>query len=144
MLQLHLLERYAPNSKDLASRDVVSRAIMVEIREGRGCGPKKDHVLLKLDHLGEAIINERLPGIRDLAMTFAGVDPVNAPIPVIPTCHYIMGGIPTNIHGQVLTIENNQDKIVEGLYAAGECACVSVHGANRLGANSLLDLIVYH
>lgn len=137
------MERYAPNSKDLASRDVVSRAIMVEIREGRGCGPKKDHVLLKLDHLGEAVINERLPGIRDLAMTFAGVDPVNAPIPVIPTCHYIMGGIPTNIHGQVLTVENNQDKIVEGLYAAGECACVSVHGANRLGANSLLDLIVF-
>ncbi|MBV8802383.1 MAG: succinate dehydrogenase flavoprotein subunit, partial [Gammaproteobacteria bacterium] len=137
------MERYAPNSKDLASRDVVSRAIMVEIREGRGCGPKGDHVLLKLDHLGEAIINERLPGIRDLAMTFAGVDPVKAPIPVIPTCHYIMGGIPTNIHGQVLTVENNQDKIVEGLYAAGECACVSVHGANRLGANSLLDLIVF-
>jgi len=137
------MERYAPNSKDLASRDVVSRAIMVEIREGRGCGPKGDYVLLKLDHLGEAIINERLPGIRDLAMTFAGVDPIKDPIPVIPTCHYIMGGIPTNIHGQVLTLENNQDKIVEGLYAAGECACVSVHGANRLGANSLLDLIVF-
>jgi succinate dehydrogenase / fumarate reductase flavoprotein subunit len=137
------MERYAPNSKDLASRDVVSRAIMVEIREGRGCGPKGDYVLLKLDHLGEAVINERLPGIRDLAMTFAGVDPVKTPIPVIPTCHYIMGGIPTNIHGQVLTIENNKDKIVEGLYAAGECACVSVHGANRLGANSLLDLIVF-
>jgi succinate dehydrogenase / fumarate reductase flavoprotein subunit len=137
------MERYAPNSKDLASRDVVSRAIMVEIREGRGCGPKGDYVLLKLDHLGEDIINQRLPGIRDLAMTFAGVDPVKTPIPVIPTCHYIMGGIPTNIHGQVLTVKNNQDQVVEGLYAAGECACVSVHGANRLGANSLLDLVVF-
>lgn len=137
------MERYAPNSKDLASRDVVSRAIMVEIREGRGCGPKGDYVLLKLDHLGADIINQRLPGIRDLAMTFAGVDPVKDPIPVIPTCHYIMGGIPTNIHGQVLTVKNGQDHIVEGLYAAGECACVSVHGANRLGANSLLDLVVF-
>jgi succinate dehydrogenase / fumarate reductase flavoprotein subunit len=137
------MERYAPNSKDLASRDVVSRAIMVEIREGRGCGPKGDYVLLKLDHLGEDVINQRLPGIRDLAMTFAGVDPVKAPIPVVPTCHYIMGGIPTNIHGQVLTVKNGQDHIVEGLYAAGECACVSVHGANRLGANSLLDLVVF-
>jgi succinate dehydrogenase flavoprotein subunit len=137
------MERYAPHSKDLASRDVVSRAIMVEIREGRGCGPKGDYVLLKLDHLGEDIINQRLPGIRDLAMTFAGVDPVKTPIPVVPTCHYIMGGIPTNIHGQVLTVKNGQDQIVEGLYAAGECACVSVHGANRLGANSLLDLIVF-
>jgi succinate dehydrogenase / fumarate reductase flavoprotein subunit len=137
------MERYAPNLKDLASRDVVARAIMVEIREGRGCGPKADHVLLKLDHLGEAVINERLPGIRDLAITFAGVDPLKDPIPVIPTCHYIMGGIPTNYHGQVLTVKNGQDEVVEGLYAAGECACVSVHGANRLGANSLLDLVVF-
>jgi succinate dehydrogenase / fumarate reductase flavoprotein subunit len=137
------MERYAPNSKDLASRDVVARAIMVEIREGRGCGPKGDYVLLKLDHLGEDVINQRLPGIRDLAMTFAGVDPVKTPIPVIPTCHYIMGGIPTNIHGQVLNIVDGKDEVVEGLYAAGECACVSVHGANRLGANSLLDLVVF-
>jgi succinate dehydrogenase / fumarate reductase flavoprotein subunit len=137
------MERYAPNSKDLASRDVVSRAIMVEIREGRGCGPKGDYVLLKLDHLGEDIINKRLPGIRDLAMTFAGVDPVKDPIPVVPTCHYIMGGIPTNFHGQVLDVKNGKDDVVVGLYAAGECACVSVHGANRLGANSLLDIVVF-
>ncbi len=137
------MERYAPNLKDLASRDVVSRAIMIEIREGRGCGPKGDYVLLKLDHLGADVINERLPGIRDLAITFAGVDPLKDPIPVIPTCHYIMGGIPTNYHGQVLTVKNGEDHIVEGLYAAGECACVSVHGANRLGANSLLDLVVF-
>lgn len=137
------MERYAPNLKDLASRDVVARAIMVEIREGRGCGPKGDHVLLKLDHLGEEAINARLPGIRELAITFAGVDPFKNPIPVIPTCHYIMGGIPTNYHGQVLTVKNGEDHIVEGLYAAGECACVSVHGANRLGANSLLDIVVF-
>lgn len=137
------MERYAPNSKDLASRDVVARAIMVEIREGRGCGPNGDYVLLKLDHLGADVINERLPGIRDLAITFAGVDPLKDPIPVIPTCHYIMGGIPTNYHGQVLTVKDGKDHIVEGLYAAGECACVSVHGANRLGANSLLDLVVF-
>jgi succinate dehydrogenase / fumarate reductase flavoprotein subunit len=137
------MERYAPNLKDLASRDVVARAIMVEIREGRGCGPKNDHVLLKLDHLGEEVLNARLPGIRDLAITFAGVDPLTDPIPVIPTCHYIMGGIPTNYHGQVITLRNGQDHLVEGLYAAGECACVSVHGANRLGANSLLDIVVF-
>ncbi len=139
------MERYAPHMKDLACRDVVSRSSLIEIREGRGCGPKKDHVLLKLDHLGEEIIQTRLPGIRDLAMTFAGIDPVKDPIPVIPTCHYIMGGIPTDVHARVLTVrENNQhDEIVEGLYAAGECACVSVHGANRLGANSLLDLVVF-
>ncbi len=137
------MERYAPNLKDLASRDVVSRAIMIEIREGRGCGPNGDYVLLKLDHLGADVINERLPGIRDLAITFAGVDPLKDPIPVIPTCHYIMGGIPTNYHGQVLTVKDGKDHIVEGLYAAGECACVSVHGANRLGANSLLDLVVF-
>jgi succinate dehydrogenase / fumarate reductase flavoprotein subunit len=137
------MERYAPNMKDLASRDVVARASIIEIREGRGCGPKGDYVLLKLDHLGEQVINERLPGIRDLAKTFAGVDPLKDPIPVVPTCHYIMGGIPTNVHGQVLTVKNGKDVIVDGLYAAGECACVSVHGANRLGANSLLDLVVF-
>lgn len=137
------MERYAPNLKDLASRDVVARAIMVELREGRGCGPKGDYVLLKLDHLGEDVINARLPGIRDLAITFAGVDPLKDPIPVIPTCHYIMGGIPTNYHGQVITLKNGEDQTVEGLYAAGECACVSVHGANRLGANSLLDIVVF-
>lgn len=137
------MERYAPNAKDLASRDVVARAIIVEIREGRGCGPKGEYVHLKLDHLGEDVINARLPGIRDLAQTFAGVDPIKDPIPVIPTCHYIMGGIPTNMYGQVLTVKNGQDHIVEGLYAAGECACVSVHGANRLGANSLLDIVVF-
>jgi len=137
------MERYAPNMKDLASRDVVSRAINIEIREGRGCGPRGDYVLLKLDHLGEDVINKRLPGIRDLAKTFCGVDPVKDPIPVVPTCHYIMGGIPTNIHGQVITLKDNQDHVVDGLYAVGECACVSVHGSNRLGANSLLDLIVF-
>jgi succinate dehydrogenase / fumarate reductase flavoprotein subunit len=138
------MERYAPHLKDLSCRDVVARSITIEIREGRGCGPKGDYVLLKVDHLGEEVINKRLPGIRDLAKTFAGVDPIKDPIPVIPTCHYLMGGIPTNVHGQVLTINNKgQDQIVEGLYAAGECACVSVHGANRLGANSLLDLVVF-
>ena len=138
------MERYAPHLKDLSCRDVVARSSVIEIREGRGVGPKGDYVLLKLDHLGEEVINRRLPGIRDLAITFAGVDPVKDPIPVVPTCHYLMGGIPTNINAQVLTVAaNGQDKVVEGLYAAGECACVSVHGANRLGANSLLDLIVF-
>ena len=137
------MERYAPHLKDLSCRDVVARSSTIEIREGRGCGPKGDHVLLKLDHLGEEVINQRLPGIRDLAKTFAGVDPVKDPIPVIPTCHYLMGGIPTNIHAQVLTVGRKGDEVVEGLYAAGECACVSVHGANRLGANSLLDLVVF-
>jgi len=137
------MERYAPHLKDLAGRDVVARSIMIEIREGRGCGPKGDYVLLKLDHLGIETIEKRLPGIRDLAKTFAGIDPIKDPIPVIPTCHYIMGGIPTNMFGQVITLQNGQDKIVEGLYAAGECACVSVHGANRLGANSLLDIVVF-
>ncbi len=137
------MERYAPHLKDLACRDIVSRSSMIEIREGRGVGAKGDYVLLKLDHLGEAVIDQRLPGIRDLAITFAGVDPIKDPIPVVPTCHYIMGGIPTNIHGQVLTVKNGQDQVVQGLYAAGECACVSVHGANRLGANSLLDLVVF-
>lgn len=138
------MERYAPHLKDLSCRDVVARSSMMEIREGRGVGPKGEYVLLKLDHLGEEVINKRLPGIRDLAITFAGVDPLKDPIPVVPTCHYIMGGIPTNKNAQVLTVsKDGQDSIVEGLYAAGECACVSVHGANRLGANSLLDIVVF-
>lgn len=138
------MERYAPHLKDLSCRDIVSRCSAIEIREGRGAGPRGDYVLLKADHLGEEIIKTRLPGIRELAMTFAGVDPVKDAIPVVPTCHYIMGGIPTNYHGQVITQDaTGQDQIVDGLYAAGECACVSVHGANRLGANSLLDLIVF-
>ena len=129
------MERYAPHAKDLASRDVVARSIALEIRAGRGCGKNKDYVLLKLDHLGEDIIKSRLPGIRDLSMTFANVDPIKNAIPVVPTSHYMMGGIPTNKHGQVIE--------VDGLYAVGECACVSVHGANRLGGNSLLDLVVF-
>jgi len=138
------MERYAPHLKDLSCRDVVSRASMMEIREGRGVGPRGDYVLLKLDHLGTKILEERLPGINLLAKTFAGVDPTKDPIPVVPTCHYLMGGIPTNIHGQVITFDDKgREKIVEGLYAAGECACVSVHGANRLGANSLLDIVVF-
>lgn len=138
------MERYAPHLKDLSCRDIVSRCSAIEIREGRGCGPKGDYVLLKADHLGEELIRTRLPGIRELAITFAGVDPVKEPIPVVPTCHYLMGGIPTNYHGQALTqTSTGQDALVEGLYAAGECACVSVHGANRLGANSLLDLVVF-
>jgi succinate dehydrogenase / fumarate reductase flavoprotein subunit len=138
------MERYAPNAKDLASRDVVARSMALEIREGRGCGPKKDHVFLKLDHLGEDVIKTFLPGIRELSLTFANSDPVKTPIPVVPTCHYMMGGIPTNMFGQVITIDKNgNDKIVNGLYAVGECACVSVHGANRLGGNSLLDLVVF-
>ena len=138
------MERYAPNAKDLASRDVVARSMALEIREGRGCGSDSSYVLLKLDHLGDDIIKTRLPGIRELAMTFANVDPIKTPIPVVPTCHYMMGGIPTNKYGQVLTVNNqSEDQIVEGLYAVGECACVSVHGANRLGGNSLLDLVVF-
>jgi succinate dehydrogenase / fumarate reductase flavoprotein subunit len=138
------MERYAPHLKDLSCRDIVSRSSAIEIREGRGAGPKGDYVLLKADHLGEDLIKSRLPGIRELAMTFAGVDPVKDPIPVVPTCHYLMGGIPTNYHGQVLTQNaKGEDQLIDGLYAAGECACVSVHGANRLGANSLLDLIVF-
>lgn len=138
------MERYAPHAKDLASRDVVSRSILLEIREGRGCGPNKDHVLLKLDHLDPEIIKKRLPGIRELSMTFAYVDPIKMPIPVVPTCHYMMGGIPTNQWGQVLNVNvKGEESIVEGLYAVGECACVSVHGANRLGGNSLLDLVVF-
>lgn len=138
------MERYAPNAKDLAGRDVVARSMILEILEGRGCGPEGDHVLLKLDHLGEETLNKRLPGILELSRTFAHVDPVKEPIPVIPTCHYMMGGIPTNVGGQALTQdENGQDKVVDGLYACGEIACVSVHGANRLGGNSLLDLVVF-
>jgi len=138
------MERYAPHLKDLSCRDIVSRSSAIEIREGRGAGPKGDYILLKADHLGEKLIKERLPGIRELAMTFAGVDPVKDAIPVVPTCHYLMGGIPTNYKGQVLTLNaKGEDEIVEGLYAAGETACVSVHGANRLGANSLLDLVVF-
>lgn len=138
------MERYAPHQKDLACRDIVSRSAAIEIREGRGAGPKGDYVLLKADHLGADLIKSRLPGIRELSMTFAGVDPIVEPIPVVPTCHYLMGGIPTNYHGQVLTqTRQDADEIIDGLYAVGECACVSVHGANRLGANSLLDLIVF-
>jgi succinate dehydrogenase / fumarate reductase flavoprotein subunit len=138
------MERYAPHARDLAGRDVVTRAIAVEIAEGRGCGPRADYVELKLDHLGEPAIAEKLPGIRELAIRFAGVDPVKAPIPVAPTAHYMMGGIPTNLHGQVVApARYGPEEPVPGLYAVGECACVSVHGANRLGGNSLLDLIVF-
>ena len=137
------MERYAPNAKDLAGRDVVARSIMLEILEGRGCGPDKDHVLLKLDHLGEAILTSRLPGILELSRTFAHVDPITTPIPVIPTCHYMMGGVPTNVHGQAINSQDGKDQIIEGLFAVGETACVSVHGANRLGGNSLLDLVVF-
>ncbi|GAA3585981.1 MULTISPECIES: succinate dehydrogenase flavoprotein subunit [Marinobacter] len=138
------MERYAPNAKDLAGRDVVARSMVLEILEGRGCGPDKDHVLLKLDHLGEETLNLRLPGICELSKTFAHVDPVKAPVPVVPTCHYMMGGLPTNVGGQVLgQNDNGEDEVVEGLFACGEAACVSVHGANRLGGNSLLDLVVF-
>ncbi|MDX1837837.1 succinate dehydrogenase flavoprotein subunit [Legionella taurinensis] len=138
------MERYAPRVKDLASRDVVARSMALEIRAGRGFDPKGvDHVKLKLDHLGADLIMSRLPGIRELSLKFAGVDPIVEPIPVVPTCHYSMGGIPTNMHGQVITHKNGVDTVVEGLYAVGECACVSVHGANRLGGNSLLDLVVF-
>lgn len=138
------MPRYAPNAKDLASRDVVSRAMATEIKEGRGCGPNGDHVLLKLDHLGEDVIKHRLPGIREIALKFAHVDPARAPIPVVPTVHYMMGGIPTNYHGQVVApYKTGPEEVVQGFYAVGECACVSVHGANRLGCNSLLDLIVF-
>ena len=135
------MSNYAPKAKDLASRDIVSRAIATEVKEGRGIGQNKDGVFLKLSHLGEALINEKLPGIRETSIKFANVDPVNEPIPVVPTVHYMMGGIPTNLDGQVRDSLNNS--IVNGLYAVGECACVSVHGANRLGSNSLLDLVVF-
>ena len=137
------MERYAPNSKDLAGRDVVARAMALEIIEGRGCGPNKDHIFLRLDHLGPEVVHKRLPGITELSKTFAGVDPALQPIPVVPTCHYMMGGVPTNVNGQVITIKEGQDTIIDGLYAAGEVACVSVHGGNRLGGNSLLDLVVF-
>ncbi|MFA7594601.1 MAG: succinate dehydrogenase flavoprotein subunit [Thiohalobacteraceae bacterium] len=138
------MERYAPQAKDLASRDVVSRAIYTEVHAGRGCGPQQDHVLLKLDHLGADIVAQRLPGIREMVKTFLHIDPIEAPIPVYPTAHYAMGGIPTNRYGQVVVPEDTgPEEPVVGLYAAGECACVSVHGANRLGGNSLLDILVF-
>jgi succinate dehydrogenase / fumarate reductase flavoprotein subunit len=137
------MERYAPNAKDLASRDVVSRSITIEIREGRGVGKHKDHVHLHLEHLGRDVIDERLPGIRETAKIFAGVDVLKAPIPVLPTVHYNMGGVPTNYHGEAFTKVNGEERIVPGLMAIGEAACVSVHGANRLGSNSLIDLVVF-
>jgi succinate dehydrogenase / fumarate reductase flavoprotein subunit len=138
------MERYAPTLKDLAPRDFVSRSMDQEIKEGRGCGPNKDYVLLKLDHLGAETIMKRLPGIREIAIKFANVDPIKEPIPVVPTLHYQMGGIPTNYHGEVVAPKDgNPNAVVPGLYAIGECACVSVHGANRLGTNSLLDLVVF-
>lgn len=137
------MERYAPTAKDLASRDVVSRSMNLEIIEGRGCGPNADHIHLQLSHLPKEIIMERLPGIAETAAIFAGIDITKEPIPVLPTVHYCMGGIPTNWKGQVLDVKNGTDNIVDGLYAAGEAACVSVHGANRLGANSLLDIVVF-
>ena len=137
------MERYAPNAKDLAGRDVVARSMALEIMEGRGVGPNKDHVLLKLDHLGSDIIMERLPAIREIAIKFAGTDPIETPIPVVPTVHYMMGGIPTNRFGQVIDSKNGEDAVIPRLYAVGECACVSVHGANRLGGNSLVDLVVF-
>lgn len=138
------MERYAPNAKDLASRDVVSRALTMEIKEGRGCGNNADHLLLKLNHLDADVINMRLPGIREIAIKFAQVDPIDEPIPVIPTAHYMMGGIPANFYGQVVTpYKTGPEEVVQGLYAVGECACISVHGANRLGTNSLLDILVF-
>jgi succinate dehydrogenase / fumarate reductase flavoprotein subunit len=137
------MERYAPNAKDLASRDVVSRAMTIEIREGRGVGPRKDHLLLHLEHLGGDVIAKRLPGIAETARIFAGVDVTRSPIPVLPTAHYNMGGIPCTINGEVLTRSGGGDSVVPGLLAVGEAACVSVHGANRLGSNSLLDLVVF-
>jgi len=137
------MERYAPNVKDLAGRDVVARSMVLEILEGRGCGENQDHIYLKLDHLGADVLNAKLPGICELSRTFAHVDPIFEPIPVVPTCHYMMGGTPTNINGQAFNRVNEIDSIVPGLFAAGEAACVSVHGANRLGGNSLLDLIVF-
>jgi len=138
------MERYAPNAKDLAGRDVVARSMVLEILEGRGCGENGDHVMLKLDHLGEEVLNAKLPGILELSRTFAHADPIKEPIPVVPTCHYMMGGIPTNVHGQALTQNlNHEDEVIPGLFAVGEVACVSVHGANRLGGNSLLDLVVF-
>ena len=137
------MERYAPNVKDLAGRDVVARSMVLEILEGRGCGENNDHIYLKLDHLGADVLNAKLPGICELSRTFAHVDPIYEPIPVVPTCHYMMGGTPTNINGQAFNRIDGTDCIIPGLFAAGEAACVSVHGANRLGGNSLLDLVVF-
>jgi len=138
------MERYAPSAKDLASRDVVSRSMTMEIRAGRGVGKNKDHIYLHLDHLDPKILHERLPGISESAKIFAGVDVTKEPIPVLPTVHYNMGGIPTNFHGEVVTLKDGDpDRIVPGLMALGEAACVSVHGANRLGSNSLIDLVVF-
>ena len=137
------MERYAPNVKDLAGRDVVARSMVLEILEGRGCGENNDHIFLKLDHLGADVLNSKLPGICELSRTFAHVDPIYEPIPVVPTCHYMMGGTPTNISGQAYTRINNEDHLIPGLFSVGEAACVSVHGANRLGGNSLLDLVVF-
>src|ERR1700676_3194797 len=138
------MERYAPSAKDLAGRDVVCRSMTIEINQGRGCGPRKDYILLHLEHLGAALLHERLPGISETARIFAGVDVTREPIPVLPTVHYNMGGIPTNVHTEVLRpTKDNPDAIVRGLMAVGEAACVSVHGANRLGTNSLLDLVVF-
>ncbi|MGI9375035.1 MAG: FAD-binding protein, partial [Tsuneonella suprasediminis] len=139
------MERYAPSAKDLASRDVVSRSMALEIREGRGVGPEKDHIFLHLDHIDPAILAERLPGITESGKIFAGVDLTRQPLPVVPTVHYNMGGIPTNFHGEVVTIgsDGNPETVVPGLFAVGEAACVSVHGANRLGSNSLTDLVVF-
>ena len=138
------MERYAPSAKDLASRDVVSRSMAMEIREGRGVGEHKDHIFLHLDHLAPEVLAERLPGITETAKTFAGVDLTRQPVPVVPTVHYNMGGIPTNFHGEVVTLKDgNPDAVVPGLFAVGEAACVSVHGANRLGSNSLIDLVVF-
>jgi succinate dehydrogenase / fumarate reductase flavoprotein subunit len=138
------MERYAPSAKDLASRDVVSRSMAMEIREGRGVGPRKDHIYLHLDHIDPKILAERLPGITETGKIFAGVDLTRQPLPVVPTAHYNMGGIPTNYHGEVVTLKDgNPDSVVPGLFAVGEAACVSVHGANRLGSNSLIDLVVF-
>ena len=137
------MERYAPTLKDLAPRDFVSRSMDQEIKEGRGCGPNKDYILMKLDHLGADTIRKRLPSVEEIGHNFANVDITKEPIPVVPTIHYQMGGIPTNINGQVVVHDGVQNRVVNGLYAVGECSCVSVHGANRLGTNSLLDLLVF-
>src|SRR3546814_12085353 len=138
------MERYAPSAKDLASRDVVSRSMALEIREGRGVGPHKDHIWLHLDHIDPKVLHERLPGITESGKIFAGVDLTRGPLPVVPTVHYNMGGIPTNYHGEVVTLKDGDpEHVVPGLFAVGEAACVSVHGANRLGSNSLIDLVVF-
>ncbi len=134
------MERYAPTIKDLAPRDIVARSMVLEVREGRGAGPNKDYVLLDVTHLGEEVLESKLPDITEFSRTYLGVDPVKEPVPVFPTCHYVMGGIPTNVHGEVL---RDNENVIPGLYAAGECACVSVHGSNRLGTNSLLDINVF-